>query len=120
MPRKHSTKKTRPKDPTPTRADSDSILDSMWENAFDPYRGFPLTALVVAQNFRALRDALESPDGPAPVIKSLECGIETLFQFSGFHSAGRELYHLAVAGKLKPQFDIQKLADAAREGSDRR
>lgn len=96
------------------------ILENLWDSALDAYRDYPQTALVMAQNFRALQDALATKNGAQHVIRALDRGIERLFRYSEFYTAGRDLFELAVAGELKPEHDLFKLADAARQATKRK
>jgi hypothetical protein len=44
--------------------------------------------------------------------------IETLFPFSEFYEAGRDLFRLAVQGTLRPAFDIKRFAEQARSDAE--
>src|SRR5688572_26513055 len=87
-------------------------LADIWPAVFDPYRDHPKTALVLAQNLRLLQQTLQGgKDGAQQVIAALECGIEHLFKHSEFCLAGRKLFRLAVAGNLRPDISLTKLAE---------
>ena len=94
---------------------SDNPLEDQWEIILDPYQDDPVNALILAQNFQAIKDVLElGPSGIAQVIQSMDDAIDTLFPFSEFYKAGREFFLLAVKGTLRPAFDLTKLAEQAR------
>jgi hypothetical protein len=66
-------------------------LEEQWEAILEPYQDDPVNALILAQNFQAIKDVLETgPSGTVWVIQSLDEAIETLFPFSEHYQAGRE------------------------------
>ena len=95
-------------------------LEDQWEALLEPYQDDPVNALILAQNFQAIKDVLEAgPSGTVLVIKSLDEAIETLFPFSEYYRAGFDFFLLAIKGTLKPAFDLTKLAEQARSEADR-
>jgi hypothetical protein len=96
-------------------------LEDQWAVVLNAYEDQPDLAFILAQNFQAIKDVLETgPSGAMLVIKSVEEAIDTLFPFSEFYKAGHEFFLLAVKGTLPPAFDLTKLAEQARrsEGAD--
>jgi hypothetical protein len=91
-----------------------NALEDQWAVVLDPYEDHPIKALVLAQNFQAIKDILETrPEGAVQVIQSMDEAIDTLFPFSETYQAGREFFLLAVTGTLPPGFDLTKLAAQA-------
>lgn len=94
-------------------------LEDQWEVIFEHYADDPVNALILAQNFQAIKDVLETgPAGTVLVIRSMDEAIDTLFPFSEYYKAGREFFLLAVKGTLRPAFDLTKLADQARSDAE--
>jgi len=90
-------------------------LEDQWAVVLDPYQDHPIKALILAQNFQAIKDLLETgSQGSVQVIQSIDEAIDTLFPYSEIHQAGREFFLLAVKGTLPPAFDLTKLAEQAR------
>jgi len=94
---------------------ANNALEDQWAVVLDPYEDHPIKALILAQNFQAIKDILETgPQGAVYVIQSMDEAIDTLFPFSEIYQAGREFFLLAVKGTLPPAFDLTKLAEQAR------
>jgi hypothetical protein len=90
-------------------------LEDQWAGVLNTYQNHPVKALILAQNFQAIKDILETgPQGTVQVIQSMDEAIDTLFPFSEIYQAGREFFLLAVKGTLPPAFDLTKLAAQAR------
>ena len=90
-------------------------LEDQWAVVLEPYEDYPIKALILAQNFQAIKEILETgPQGAVQVIQSMDEAIDTLFPFSEIYQAGREFFLLAVKGTIPPAFDLTKLAAQAR------
>lgn len=90
-------------------------LQDQWAVILNPHEHHPIKALILAQNFQAIKHILETePKGAAQVVQSTDEAIQTLFPFSDIYKAGRELFLLAVKGTLAPAFDLKKFAEQAR------
>lgn len=98
---------------------SNNALEDQWAFVLELYQNHPVKAMILAQDFQAIRDALEAgPRGVRQVIQSMDEAIETLSPFSEFYEAGRDLFFLAVKGTLRPAFDIKKFAEQARSDAE--
>lgn len=94
---------------------SNNPLQDQWAVVLNPYEDHPLKALILAQNFQAIKDVLErGPQGALQVIQSMDEAIDALFPFSEIYQAGHEFFLLAVKGTLPPAFDLTRLAEQAR------
>jgi hypothetical protein len=94
-------------------------LEDRWEAVLEPYGADPINALILVQNFQAIKDVLETgPSGTVRVIRSMDDAIEILFPFSEYYKAGLEFFLLAVKRTLKPAFDLTKPAEQARSEAD--
>ena len=124
--REHTKNKQRGTKRTPRQEQEDAMqhadnsttynpLEDQWAVVLNAYEDQPDLALILAQNFQAMKNLLETgPSGVVLVMRSAEEAIETLFPFSEFYKAGREFFLLAVKGTLRPAFDLTKLADQGR------
>jgi hypothetical protein len=79
--------------------DAPSLNEEDWQIALEPYADHPLDALSLGFRFAVLRQLildLQMPDA----IAGLDVAIECLFEHSEFRSVGRELFQVAVEGRL--------------------
>jgi Rad3-related DNA helicase len=95
----------------PANQTSTSALQDQWPSVLKIYKQDPINALVLAQNFQAIKDILRTgPTGVTNVVHSMDEAIETLFAFSEIYKASHELFLLAVKGTLPAGFDLTDLA----------
>ena len=84
---------------TDSTNDAPSLNEEDWEIALEPYADHPLDALSLGFRFAVLKQLildLQMPDA----IAGLDVAIECLFEHSEFRSVGRELFQIAVEGRL--------------------
>jgi Rad3-related DNA helicase len=93
-------------DPSPqTSQTSTSPLEDQWASVLKIYQEDPINALVLAQNFQAIKETLNTgPEGVTKVVHSMDEAIETLFEFTEIYKASHELFLLAVKGMLPASF----------------
>ena len=70
-----------------------------WELAFVPYEGHPLDALTLGFHLTELK-RLISVLKRDEAIAAIDLAIDCLFEHSEFRSVGRELFLIAIQGKL--------------------
>src|SRR5690349_18427657 len=79
--------------------DTAYLKEEDWQIALEPYAGHPLDALSLGFRFAVLKRQildLQMPDA----LAELDLAIACLFEHSEFRSAGRELFQVAVEGRL--------------------
>ena len=85
-----------------TTDSADDILglsEEDWQIALEPYEGHPLDALSLGFRLAVMKQQildLKMPDALAELDQAIEC----LFEHSDFRRAGRELFQIAVEGRL--------------------
>ena len=80
-----------------------------WQVVFQAYAEFPILAFILAQHFDCLKGLVErGPQGAMEAMGTLNLAIESLQTHTKFRDADREIYHLAVTGKLSPKDDARK------------
>ena len=72
-----------------------------WQIVFAAYEEFPILALILGQHLECLKTFIQrGPEGQLEAVAALDRAIETLMPHTVFRDAGRNVYLLAVAGKL--------------------
>jgi hypothetical protein len=81
------------------------MLDAKdWEIVLQVYKGHPVSALGLAQQFIAIKQSLErGRKGIPDAIKAVELGVESLFPHTEFHKMAHKFYHRTIEGKVTPQ-----------------
>jgi hypothetical protein len=75
-----------------------------WEIVLEVYKGHPIAALGLAQQFIAIKQSLErGRKGIPDAKKALEVAIETLFPHTEFHKMGHKFYRRTIEGKITPK-----------------
>lgn len=77
-------------------------LDSEdWQIVFTAYEEFPILALILGQHLECLKTFIQSGrEGQIEAVAAIDRAIETLMPHTVFRDAGRDVYLLAVTGKL--------------------
>ena len=89
-----------PEDPTTDSTnDTSGPNEEDWQIALEPYAGHPLDALSLGFRFAQLKQLILDLQTPE-ALTGLDLAIDSLFEHTEFRSAGRELFQLAVEGKL--------------------
>lgn len=79
-----------------------------WEIVFEVYKGHPIVALGLAQQFIAIKQSLErGRKGVPDAIKGVELAIETLFPHTEFHKMGHKFYRRTIEGTITPKQEKQ-------------
>lgn len=84
---------------TDSTNEAPSLNEEDWQIALEPYAGHPLDALSLGFRFAVLKQLildLQMPDA----VTGLDVAIECLFEHSEFRTVGRELFQIAVEGRL--------------------
>lgn len=72
-----------------------------WDIVFEAYREYPILAFILAQHLDCLKTFIQrGPEGQTEAIAALDRAIEVLMPHTLFREAGRDVYLLAVAGRL--------------------
>ena len=75
-----------------------------WEIVFEVYKGHPVSALGLAQQFIAIKQSLERRRKGIPnARKAIDLAIENLFQYTEFHKMGHRFYRRTIEGKTTPK-----------------
>lgn len=107
---------------TITTRQAANLAPDLWDTVLQPYASDPDNAFIVAQVFSLLKETLQrGPKGCAAVSKALDAAINELFPFSDIYAASLQLYHLAVEGNLRPEFEprafVALAVKATKKGS---
>ena len=79
--------------------DTPGLNEEDWQIALEPYADHPLDALSLGFRLAVLKQLildLQMPDA----LTGLDVAINCLFEHSDFRSVGRELFQVAVEGRL--------------------
>jgi len=81
------------------------MLDAKdWQIVLEVYKGHPISALGLAQQFIAIKQSLErGRKGVPDARKALEVAIESLFPHTEFHKMGHRFYRRTIEGKTTPK-----------------
>jgi hypothetical protein len=86
-------------------ADNDPMVEHPldaedWEIAFQPFKGDPYAALVLAFNLIGLKRHI--PDGPTTheALAAIDRAVDVLFQYSQFRDVSYELFHAVIGGTV--------------------
>ena len=91
---------------TDSENDSPGLNEEDWQIALEPYAGHPLDALSLGFRLAVLKQQILDLKMPE-ALAGLDQGIECLFEHSEFRSAGRELFSIAIEGRLTAgQLDV--------------
>ena len=75
-----------------------------WEIVLEVYKGHPIAALGLAQQFIAIKQSLERRrKGILDASKAIELAIESLFPHTEFHKMGHRFYRRTIEGKTTPR-----------------
>ena len=96
-----------------------ALAPDLWDAVLQPYADRPTHAFIMAQTFCMLRETLSLPKGRVAVSKALDAGINELFPFTDIHAASLQLYHLAVAGNLRPEFEPRAFVTLATKANEK-
>ena len=84
---------------TDSTNDTPCLNEEDWQIALEPYADHPLDALSLGFRFAVLKQQildLRMPDALVELDRAIEC----LFEHTEFRRAGRELFQVAVEGRL--------------------
>ena len=74
-----------------------------WKSVFKVYAEHPTSALVLAYQLIAVKQALRrGGKGIAVAIADLELAIESLYQHTEFYKIGHKLYRRTIEGTITP------------------
>lgn len=80
------------------------MTDEVWDSIAEAFENDPAAAFILAQVLSQLKELIKK-NRKAQVIEAIDTGIDTLFPFTDDYRASLKLYHLSVAGRLKPKHD---------------
>lgn len=80
------------------------MTDEVWDSIAEAFENDPAAAFILAQVLSQLKELIKKKR-TAKAVEAIDTGIETLFPFTDDYQASLKLYHLSVAGKLKPKHD---------------
>jgi len=80
------------------------MLDTeQWEMVLQVYTGHPVPALTLAYQLIEIKRSLRRGQKGIPnAIAGLDLAVEALYPHTDFHKMGRQLFQLAIEGRLKP------------------
>jgi hypothetical protein len=84
---------------TDAENESDYLDAEDWRIAFEPYEGYPLSALTLGYHLAALKEYVKGPtmrEGLATIDIAIDC----LFEHSEFRSISCELFLTAIEGRM--------------------
>ena len=84
---------------TDSENDAPSLNEEDWQIALEPYADHPLDALSLGFRFAVLKQLILDLRMPE-AITGLDVAIECLFEHSEFRTVGRQLFQIAVEGRL--------------------
>ena len=84
---------------TDTTNDTPGPSEEDWQIALEPYAGHPLDALSLGFRFAQLKQLILDLRTPE-ALTGLDLAIDGLFEHTEFRSVGRELFQIAVEGRL--------------------
>ena len=87
---------------TDTTNDTPGPNEEDWQIALEPYAGRPLDALSLGFRFAQLKQLILDLQTPE-ALTGLDLGIDCLFEHSEFRTVGRQLFQVAVEGKLSAE-----------------
>jgi hypothetical protein len=85
---------------TNNQSETAAIDAEAWEIAFKPYSAYPNSAYDLARHLMAVKQFLQTqPPDLFGAAEALDDACEALFPLSEFHTAGHDLYRIAIEGR---------------------
>lgn len=92
--------------PDNPNTDNPPIDVEAWGIAFKPYGAYPNAAFDLARQLMAVKQLLQTqPPNVRGAAKALDDACDALFPLSEFHSAGYDLYRVAVERRNTPEHE---------------
>jgi hypothetical protein len=79
-----------------------------WKIAVKVYAGDPVSALLLAYQLTAIKQAIQrGRKGIPEAIEGLDMALESLFPHTDFHRMGHKFYYRTIEGALSPKHEAK-------------